>query len=265
MVTREKVPRQLLIDLDHSVAVNPQTGKPVALSPSTKDRTGTIPFMAVDLCHSRSKNNFPGYHLPRYDLESFVWVFVWVMMRPRSPTTTSLPVTKGKDSGAPIPPSVSSRLLPKATLHSQPTLPTVKLHLKEENTAEIGLPRSFDLSVSHPSGVSSSSVNRVETKKSTWWNSTELGTVADLKRGFVAAPDLDVIDPASADLVPLMQSLLGLLDRSYREQSAIDESVRLHPSDRDLEEDHLAYSTPGGVLTAESLIDTFQVFLDSMP
>ncbi|KAG2067170.1 hypothetical protein BDR04DRAFT_1105526 [Suillus decipiens] len=48
--------------------------------PSGKERTGTVPFMAIDLL---TKNAIPGKvtHLYRHDAESLVWVLIWVCLR----------------------------------------------------------------------------------------------------------------------------------------------------------------------------------------
>ncbi|KAG2067179.1 hypothetical protein BDR04DRAFT_1058335 [Suillus decipiens] len=48
--------------------------------PSGKERTGTVPFMAIDLL---AKNAILGKvtHLYRHDAESLVWVLVWVCLR----------------------------------------------------------------------------------------------------------------------------------------------------------------------------------------
>ena len=48
------------------------TALSVSSTPNT-DRTGTVPFMALQLL---STQNVP--HLLRHDVESFVWVFLWV-------------------------------------------------------------------------------------------------------------------------------------------------------------------------------------------
>ena len=46
--------------------------------PQGNQRTGTIPFMAVDLLTQRGEEV---QHLYRHDLESFMWVLVWVALR----------------------------------------------------------------------------------------------------------------------------------------------------------------------------------------
>jgi hypothetical protein len=44
-----------------------------------EQRTGTVPFMAIELLH---KNYFDGkiQRIYRHDVESFIWVLVWVVM-----------------------------------------------------------------------------------------------------------------------------------------------------------------------------------------
>ena len=59
----------VLNDLDLSVDVDVQ-------SPSSKHRTGTKPFMAIDLLSAES-----AVHLYRHDLESLFYVLVWITSR----------------------------------------------------------------------------------------------------------------------------------------------------------------------------------------
>lgn len=49
-------------------------------NPLGNERTGTIPFMAIDLL---SKNGQDGRveHLYRHDMESFIWVLVWISVQ----------------------------------------------------------------------------------------------------------------------------------------------------------------------------------------
>lgn len=70
-----------LIDLDHAVAVNKLTGKPLDDQNSSRHRSGTTPFMALDRLHlpNVSSKYLPTWHLPRYDVESFIWVFCWTL------------------------------------------------------------------------------------------------------------------------------------------------------------------------------------------
>ncbi|KAG1807196.1 hypothetical protein EV424DRAFT_248780 [Suillus variegatus] len=51
-----------------------------ALGPQGNERTGTIPFMALDLLSKKGQRG-EVKHLYRHDLESFVWVLVWVSLR----------------------------------------------------------------------------------------------------------------------------------------------------------------------------------------
>ncbi|KIK31666.1 hypothetical protein CY34DRAFT_102938, partial [Suillus luteus UH-Slu-Lm8-n1] len=49
-------------------------------TPSGQERTGTVPFMAIELL---TKNAIEGkvQHLYQHDAESFLWVFAWVCLR----------------------------------------------------------------------------------------------------------------------------------------------------------------------------------------
>ncbi|KAF9236381.1 hypothetical protein BU15DRAFT_31016, partial [Melanogaster broomeanus] len=46
-------------------------------SPLGNERTGTIPFMAIDLLEPDGQDG-KVKHLYRHDMESFIWVFVWI-------------------------------------------------------------------------------------------------------------------------------------------------------------------------------------------
>lgn len=70
-------PRGYPIDLDLAIKVD-DLGKPIEDTPSSKHRTGTAPFMALDLLR-KPKRRFPDWHLPRFDVESFIWVFCWTL------------------------------------------------------------------------------------------------------------------------------------------------------------------------------------------
>ncbi|KAG1796282.1 uncharacterized protein HD556DRAFT_292111 [Suillus plorans] len=48
--------------------------------PRGNERTGTVPFMALDLLTAKAQRG-EVKHLYRHDLESFVWVFTWISMR----------------------------------------------------------------------------------------------------------------------------------------------------------------------------------------
>ncbi|KAG0699202.1 hypothetical protein DFH29DRAFT_833949 [Suillus ampliporus] len=50
--------------------------------PLGNERTGTVPFMALDLLSPESQRG-KVQHLYRHDLESFIWVLVWVCLRYR--------------------------------------------------------------------------------------------------------------------------------------------------------------------------------------
>ncbi|KAG2140139.1 hypothetical protein DEU56DRAFT_886064 [Suillus clintonianus] len=53
------------------------------LGPRGNERTGTVPFMATDLLTKNLGQTGEVKHLYRYNLESFVWVFIWVCLRYR--------------------------------------------------------------------------------------------------------------------------------------------------------------------------------------
>jgi len=57
--------------------------KTSAQGPQGDERTGTIPFMAVDLLTQKGQQG-EVQHLYRHDLESFMWVLVWVALRYRN-------------------------------------------------------------------------------------------------------------------------------------------------------------------------------------
>lgn len=82
MVTIDDHPRGVVIDLDIAVYVSKEWGIPLN-PPSSHHRTGTTPFMALDLLQppkiGEAISLFPTFHLPRYDLESFIWVFLWLI------------------------------------------------------------------------------------------------------------------------------------------------------------------------------------------
>jgi hypothetical protein len=51
-----------------------------AQGPEGNERTGTVPFMALDLLTEKGQRG-EVKHLYRHDLESFMWVLVWVSFR----------------------------------------------------------------------------------------------------------------------------------------------------------------------------------------
>ncbi|KAG8695849.1 hypothetical protein FRC08_007525 [Ceratobasidium sp. 394] len=63
----------VLIDLDLACDLRTQCQQPA----SSLHRTGTLPFMALDMLHV--DGNYPQYH--RHDLEVFVYVLVWIAGR----------------------------------------------------------------------------------------------------------------------------------------------------------------------------------------
>ncbi|KAG2065053.1 hypothetical protein BDR04DRAFT_1109108 [Suillus decipiens] len=50
--------------------------------PRGNERTGTVPFMALDLLTAEAQRG-EVKHLYRHDLESFMWVFIWICFRYR--------------------------------------------------------------------------------------------------------------------------------------------------------------------------------------
>ncbi|KAG1801148.1 hypothetical protein EV424DRAFT_1494676 [Suillus variegatus] len=53
-----------------------------AVGPQGNERTGTVPFMALDLLTKEGQQG-KVKHLYRHDLESFMWVFAWIVFRYR--------------------------------------------------------------------------------------------------------------------------------------------------------------------------------------
>ncbi|KAG2051452.1 hypothetical protein BDR06DRAFT_589387 [Suillus hirtellus] len=53
-----------------------------ALGPQGNERTGTVPFMALDLLTKEGQQG-KVKHLYHHDLESFIWVFAWIFLRYR--------------------------------------------------------------------------------------------------------------------------------------------------------------------------------------
>lgn len=74
--------RGVVLDLDHAISVDEEGAPSPDYSVSAQDRTGTVPFKALDLhcpLERDAEDAYPNYHLPRYDLESFIWVFIWLL------------------------------------------------------------------------------------------------------------------------------------------------------------------------------------------
>ncbi|KAF7343467.1 hypothetical protein MVEN_01779600 [Mycena venus] len=72
-------PRGLLIDFDYALVLNPNGERgPVA----TGHRTGTLPFMAVDVLVEGDELPL---HEPRHDLESLLYVLIWVCVHYAGP------------------------------------------------------------------------------------------------------------------------------------------------------------------------------------
>lgn len=75
MGREDKQSEGVLIDLNLAHEEKPKDvgeQKPISLH-----RTGTLPFMALDLIHDM--DDYPHYH--RHDLESFVYVLIWIAGR----------------------------------------------------------------------------------------------------------------------------------------------------------------------------------------
>ncbi|KAG0699558.1 hypothetical protein DFH29DRAFT_42328 [Suillus ampliporus] len=74
--TKNGVLMAVLNDYDlSSLAITP--------GPQSNERTGTVPFMALDLLSPQGQRG-QVKHLYRHDLESFMWVLVWVCLRYRN-------------------------------------------------------------------------------------------------------------------------------------------------------------------------------------
>ncbi|KAG2352680.1 hypothetical protein BDR07DRAFT_1615549 [Suillus spraguei] len=65
----------VLNDYDLSSLANDQ-------GPRGNERTGTVPFMALDLLSAKAQRG-EVKHLYRHDLESFIWVFIWICLHYR--------------------------------------------------------------------------------------------------------------------------------------------------------------------------------------
>ncbi|KAF9502723.1 hypothetical protein BS47DRAFT_1403189 [Hydnum rufescens UP504] len=83
LFTTDKQVVGVLIDFDLAVfvEVNPRTG---SLHLDRRFRTGTLPFMAIDLLYGKDK-----IHWVRHDLESILWVTVWYTARYHEGTETT--------------------------------------------------------------------------------------------------------------------------------------------------------------------------------
>lgn len=77
-----------VIDLDLAIEVDDKV-ESIKKGPSTRYRTGTAPFIALDLLRRPEAVNFPTWHLPRFDIESFIWVFTWVLHHYSAPVALS--------------------------------------------------------------------------------------------------------------------------------------------------------------------------------
>ncbi|KAJ7507264.1 hypothetical protein B0H11DRAFT_2319013 [Mycena galericulata] len=71
--------RGLLIDLDYSLVIEPDNERG---PPATGHRTGTLPFMAVEVLFYGGR--LPA-HQPRHDLESMLYVLIWICVHYAGP------------------------------------------------------------------------------------------------------------------------------------------------------------------------------------
>ncbi|KAF5332739.1 hypothetical protein D9611_005309 [Ephemerocybe angulata] len=80
-------------DIAKFVDTAAQDGIQVGVSGGHKHRTGTPPFMALDLLHGRDR-----IHHPRHDLESFFYIIIWAVfhykLHPTNGTKAALPHEK---------------------------------------------------------------------------------------------------------------------------------------------------------------------------
>ncbi|KAG2131322.1 hypothetical protein DEU56DRAFT_813989 [Suillus clintonianus] len=70
-----------------------------ALGPQGNERTGTVPFMALDLLAPKAQRG-EVKHLYRHDMESFVWVFIWICFRYNSEGDLLPPAARRFDAWA---------------------------------------------------------------------------------------------------------------------------------------------------------------------
>ena len=68
-------------------------------SPLANERTGTIPFMALDLLENHGKKGIVK-HVYRHDLESFIWVLVWLTLQYRNGEKISGPLDEWAQGNA---------------------------------------------------------------------------------------------------------------------------------------------------------------------
>lgn len=269
MVTLDaEAPRGILIDFDHAAFVDPITGDSTRKEPITGNRTGTTPFMALDLCDPpslpplvdggkpRPFPNYPTFHLPRYDLESFIWVLLWFLIRPRGPGMKSKPPPPSQlnlSPDVPVPPNtnnpspvVSLNTLPVDQIDDQ----SVQPHVIPSHTSTLG-----DISQIPPSSdVETVAATPKSERDYTWWNTDNLALAAELKKSFAAHPKPQALSQQSHSLQPLMWELLSLLDASYTAQQARREEILEAPKDRDVAADLEWFATTGGTFTADIVI-----------
>ncbi|KAG2120140.1 hypothetical protein DEU56DRAFT_835979 [Suillus clintonianus] len=67
--------------------------------PQGNERTGTVPFMALDLLTARAQRG-EVKHLYLHDMESFVWVFIWIFFRYNSEGDLLPPAARRFDAWA---------------------------------------------------------------------------------------------------------------------------------------------------------------------
>lgn len=275
------VPYGMVIDFDHAVEVDTVTGEPLVKELHSKNRTGTTPFLALDLCHPPKKNpndkhgkpedyeNFPHFHLPRYDLESFIWVLLWFLIRPRSAPESSNP--------PPPTPTFQPSLDPTPASESPGDSNLIKFHSSyyvppDSEAPDLDHPPS-DVNQNDPVPVPSKQVSEGSTpsifsseflqkaenipkaeRDIHWWSTSNLPLAAKLKLAFASHPDTQALAEQSRSLQPLMWDLLALLNNSYTLQQRRHEEIQKDPNPRDKVADRYWFTTSGGSFTAEIVI-----------
>ncbi|KAH9477135.1 hypothetical protein JR316_0011051 [Psilocybe cubensis] len=73
----------ILIDLDYALITNDESGKETQReADATGHRTGTLPFMAIDILMNATE----GEHQAHHDIESFFYVLLWIMLQYAGPS-----------------------------------------------------------------------------------------------------------------------------------------------------------------------------------
>ncbi|KAJ7628424.1 hypothetical protein FB45DRAFT_918262 [Roridomyces roridus] len=79
LVPQSDLRRGLLIDVDYALVIKPDEG---ARKPAVGHRTGTLPFMAIDVLYFGG--DLPT-HEPKHDLESMLYVLIWMCVNYAGP------------------------------------------------------------------------------------------------------------------------------------------------------------------------------------